>query len=155
MDEALEYLNSVPEKSRDRQWQLAKVEYDTIVGQFVEAETKLNELIEENKKDQRAAMALADLLQTQREFIKADMRYDELGASDNDSVAILHLARSLTLQHRYCEAEQMVLRELKEIDDDPNLYILLGNIQWKTGRLCEANASFKKPQSIWKKSHPR
>ena len=101
------FLQEVPEDVRGRQWYLVTVERDTITGNYLRAHQILHRLLAENPDDERASMALGDLDRAENDFLKADCRYWANGAGGDDAAADGHLALSLLLQDRYCEAEQV------------------------------------------------
>lgn len=138
MAEADDYLARVPENLHGRQWQLASAERDTIVGDYRDGQATLARLLQETPQDRQASMALADLDRAENEFIKADARYSAEDAAKNNSVAGRHLALSLYLQCRYCDAER-ACRELLAADPkDAETSVLLARILMKMHREKEA-----------------
>ena len=133
-----DFLNQVPDDLRGRQWLLASVERDTIVGDYFHAHAILRRLLQENPDDRQAAIALADLYRAENEFIKADAWYLNEGAAGNNSVAARHFAMSLFLQRRYRDAECVCRRLLASDPSDSEASILLARILLKTNRPSEA-----------------
>lgn len=133
-----EFLERVPEDARGRQWLLALAERDTIVGDYLRGHATLARLLQENREDRQALMALADLDRAENEFIKADARYSAENATKGSSVADRHYALSLYLQRRFGAAE-CICRQLLASDlSDAEASILLARILVKTGRPAEA-----------------
>lgn len=138
IEQADDYLDAVPTDVRGRTWQLAAVERDTIVGNYLRAHQILDRLLEENPDDSRALMAIADLNRAENEFIKADARYRAYGADADNSAAGRQLAVSLFLQYRYCDAERLCRRLLATDPTDAATAIVLARILVKTDRWEEA-----------------
>ena len=94
-------------------------EYSIIAGNYRRAQEILQALIRKNPEDRNAILALADLNRAEHEFIKADCRYESLGARNDNKTASLHLAKSLAIQKRFCEAEAICRMVVQETPKDP------------------------------------
>ena len=131
-------IEQVPAASRGRAWLLTQAEFDIVAGNYRHAEEILQELLCENSEDRQAALSLADAERAQQEFLKADARYEALGARRGDRVASLHLAESLLLQKRFCEAEHFCCEVLREDPKDTEALRQLGKTLAAQGRITEA-----------------
>ena len=137
------YLEQTPAELHGRQWQLAVVERDTIVGDYLRATQLLRGLLEENPADRRASFALADLQRAQNEFVKADTRYLAEGATAGNSLAERHYAVSLYLERRYPSAEYTSRLVLSVDPEDDRTRMILVRTLMKTGRCQEAAECFR------------
>jgi predicted Zn-dependent protease len=140
------YLQRVPESVRGRNWQMAVAERDTIVGGYARGRCILRRLLDENRDDRQAAMALADLHRAENEFVKADTRYLAEKATSGNSAAARHYAMSLYLQRRYPDAEQMCCNLLARDPKDTETNLLLTRILLKTNRPDQAVAVLHRTQ---------
>ena len=145
---AWELIESVPEGSRDRRWYLTRSEFDIIAGNYRRAETTLGCLLDEKPGDREAALSMADLERAQQEFLKADARYECLGAKTGNKVASLHLAESLLLQKRFCEAESHCCEVLRGDPENVNALRQYGKTLAAQGRVIEALPFLRKAGEI-------
>ena len=145
---AAAFIEQVPIASRGRTWSLTRAEFDIVAGNYRHAEEVLQGLLNENPKDRQAALSLADTERAQQEFLKADARYEALGARKGDRTAALHLAESLVLQKRFGEAAYYCREVLSEAPEDVDGLRQLGKVLAAQGRITEALPYLEKAGTI-------